>query len=94
MMARDIEAPQSKRGARITEKVADQLAREAEAGYDLEHARRVGRKSLAGGDGRSPRFSFRTTPDLYEQAAVRAQREGKSLSELAREALEQYVGTP
>jgi hypothetical protein len=59
-----------------------------------EDARRVGRKSLAGGDRRSPRFSFRTTPELYEQAALRAQRESKSLSELAREALEQYLGTP
>ena len=50
-----------------------------------------GRKSLAGGAGRSPRLNFRITPDLYERASKRAQREDKTVSELAREALERYV---
>lgn len=78
-------------GTPITEQLAEQLAREAEAGYDLSKARRVGRKSLAGGQGRSPRVHFRLRPDLYQHATKRAEREGKTLSELAREALEQYV---
>jgi predicted HicB family RNase H-like nuclease len=69
----------------ITEELADQLAREAERG------RRVGRKSLGGGSGHSPRLNFRTTVDLYERAAARALREGKTVSQLAREALEKFV---
>jgi hypothetical protein len=83
----------TKQGTPITEELAEQLAREAEAGYDLSKARRVGRKSLAGGQGRSPRVNFRLRPDLYEHATQRAEREGKTLSQLAREALERYVET-
>jgi hypothetical protein len=83
--------PRSKSGKRITNELAERLADEAEAGYDLHAARRVGRKSLAGGTGRSPRVNFRMTAELYERASERAEREGKTLSELAREALEAYV---
>ena len=78
-------------GTPITEALADELAREAEAGYDLSRARRVGRRSLAGGAGRSPRLNVRITPDLHAHASERARREGKSLSQLARDALEEYV---
>ena len=78
-------------GTPITDEVIEQLSGEAEAGYDLTQARRVGRKSLAGGSGKSPRLGFRTTPELYELAAAKAEREGKSVSQLAREALEQLV---
>jgi hypothetical protein len=75
----------------ITKELADQLATEAERGYDLSLGQRVGRKSLAGGSGQSPRLNFRTTVDLYERAAARALREGKTVSQLAREALENFV---
>ena len=37
----------TKTGTPITEGLADQLAEEAEAGYDVSIARRVGRRSLA-----------------------------------------------
>jgi hypothetical protein len=84
-------APISKTGVTITDELADQLAREAEEGYDLSRGRRVGRKSLAGGAGHSPRLNFRTTPDLYERAAARAHREGKTVSQIAREALEKFI---
>lgn len=81
----------AKDGTPITEELADELAREAEAGYDLTHARRVGRRSLAGGAGKSPRLNIRITPDLHAHASECARREGKTLSQLAREALEKYV---
>jgi hypothetical protein len=81
----------SKSGTPITEELAEQLAKEAEAGYDLSRARPVGRKSLSGGSGRSPRLNIRTTVDLYEKALAKAKREGKTVSQLAREALEKYV---
>jgi hypothetical protein len=81
----------AKSGAPITEEVAEQLAKEAEAGYDLSQGRRIGRKSLGGGSGRSPRLNVRTPADLYEKALAKATREGKTVSQLAREALEKYV---
>lgn len=81
----------SKARTAITEALAEQLAQEAEAGYDLSRGRHVGRRSLAGGAGHSPRVNFRIAATLYEQATERAEREDKSLSELAREALEHYL---
>lgn len=44
-----------------------------------------------GGNGPSPRLNFRTTPDLYDRAVARARREGKTVSQIAREALEKFV---
>ena len=84
-------APSSKSGGPITDQLAGELAREAEECYDLSRGRRVGRKSLAGAAGHSPRLNFRTTPDLYERAAARAHREGKTVSQIAREALEKFI---
>ncbi|MEZ5077594.1 MAG: hypothetical protein R2725_09140 [Solirubrobacterales bacterium] len=84
--------PKTKVGTEITPDVADALAAEAERGYDLSKAkrRRVGRPSLAG-SGVSPRLGFRTTPDLYRAAQKRAKEEGRSVSDLAREAVARFV---
>jgi predicted HicB family RNase H-like nuclease len=79
----------SNSGTKITEKIADELAAEAERGYDLSLGRRRGRPSLD--QGVSPRVTFRITGGLQERARERAEREGKSLSELARDALAEYV---
>lgn len=86
--------PRIKAGTEITPEIADALAAEAERGYDLSKAKRqrVGRPSLAG-TGTSPRLSFRTTPDLYRAAQERARKEGRSVSDLAREALARFVGS-
>jgi hypothetical protein len=81
----------SKSGVQITDEIAEQLADEAEAGYDLTPSKRVGRKSLAGADGVSPRVNFRMTAELHADAQARAEKEGKTISEIARDALEQYV---
>jgi hypothetical protein len=82
----------TKSGEEITPEIADALAAEAERGYDLSKAKRqrVGRPSLAGA-GASPRLSFRTTPDLYHAAQKRAKKEGRSVSDLAREAVARFV---
>jgi len=86
--------PKTKSGEEITPAVADALASEAERGYDLSKAkpRRAGRPALAEG-GASPRMSFRITPDLYRAAQKRAKKEGRSVSDLAREAVAHYIGT-
>jgi len=85
-------SPRTKAGTEITPAIADALAAEAERGYDLSKAkrRRVGRPSLAGA-GASPRLSFRATPDLYRAAQKRAEEEGRSISDLAREAVAKFV---
>jgi predicted HicB family RNase H-like nuclease len=83
--------PVSKAGTAVTEALAEKLADEAERGYDLSRGRRVGRPSLAG-RGASPRVNFRTTPALHDRARRLAAKEGKTVSALAREALEEYLG--
>jgi hypothetical protein len=84
--------PIAKSGVEITPEIADALAVEAEGGYDLSKAERVrvGRPSLSGA-GASPRLSFRLTPELHRVAQERAEEEGRSLSDLAREAIARYV---
>jgi hypothetical protein len=79
-------------GTEVTSEITDALAEEAERGYDLTGARRrrVGRPSLAG-RGASPRVSFRTTPELYRAAQRQARKEGRTLSDLAREAVARYI---
>ena len=77
-------------GERLTEARAEELARET-----LDEARRrnliPGRKSLSGGTTHSPRIQFRVPQDLRAEAERRAAAEGKSVSVLAREALEHYL---
>ena len=49
-----------------------------------------GRPSL-GGQGRSPQVTFRAPPALRAKAEQRAARDGKTVSQLAREAFEMYL---
>lgn len=84
--------PKTKAGFEVTPEIAEALADEAERGYDLSKAKRrfVGRPSLSG-NGTSPRMSFRITPALYLAMEERAEKEGRSISDLAREAVARYV---
>jgi hypothetical protein len=82
-------------GTVLTEELAEKWAEEIEQNppdpSKLER-RYVGRPSL-GPKGLSPRVSFRVPPDLYKAAWARADKEGRSLSELAREAFNRYMNT-
>lgn len=82
-------------GMVITEKVAEEMAEEIERNppdpSKLER-RYVGRPSL-GPAGHSPRVSFRISPDLHKAAWKRADKEGRSLSDLAREAFTRYMNS-
>jgi len=80
-------------GEELTEAEIEALADEAEQGYDLTKARKVtvGRPSL-GAAGVSPRVQIRVDPDLAEALKVRAKEEHRSVSEIARAALREYVG--
>lgn len=80
-------------GAVITEEIAEQMAEDFEKNPpDLStwHRRYVGRPSL-GPNGVSPRVSFRVSPELHKAAWKRADKEGRSLSDLAREAFTRYM---
>ncbi|MGH3901519.1 MAG: hypothetical protein ACRDTA_25355 [Pseudonocardiaceae bacterium] len=52
---------------------------------------RPGRPTLSGGRTHSPQVTFRIPDQLHRQAVDAAEREGKTVSALAREALEQYL---
>ena len=67
-------------GTRLTDTVADQIIADVR--------RKVGRPSLTGQAAVSPRVSFRLTPEALDKAAAVASQEGKTISQLAREALE------
>lgn len=80
-------------GTVITEELAEQWSDEFEKNPpdpSQFERRYVGRSSL-GKAGQSPRVSFRASPKLFKAAWKRADEEGRSLSSLAREALERYL---
>lgn len=70
-------------GTRLTDDVVDEIVRDVR--------RKAGRPSLTGAGTASPRVSFRVTPDVRDRAAAIAEREGTTISQLAREALEARV---
>lgn len=83
----------TKSGNPLAAQRSEKLAGEAEEGYDLSKAKRVraqpGRPSLE--EGVSPRISYRVGRGLYRQAKKKAEAEGRTVSEVAREALKRYV---
>jgi predicted HicB family RNase H-like nuclease len=70
-------------GTRLTEQKAADIVDEVR--------RRGGRPALAGPAAVSPRIAFRVDPRVRDSAALIADREGKTISQLAREALEARV---
>jgi hypothetical protein len=91
--AKDEQVWVTRSGMVLTEEIAEEMAEEIERNppdpSQLER-RYVGRPSL-GPNGPSPRVSFRVPPDLYKAAWARADKEGRSLSDLAREAFNRYM---
>jgi hypothetical protein len=71
-------------GTRLTDEIIGQIVAEVR--------RSVGRPSLSGRDVASPRIAFRVPKDVRDRAVELAAREGKTISQLAREALEARVG--
>lgn len=79
-------------GDELTDEDIEGLADEAERGYDLDKAIKVtgGRPSL-GTEGVSPRIQVRVDPTLATTLRLRARREKRSVSEVARAALREYL---
>ena len=84
-----------KGGTPLTAELEEQLADEAEAGYDLAKARRIqlrpGRPSKGAPTGESPRVAVRVPKDIYVLAKKRAKQEGRSLSAVLRELVAGYA---
>ena len=70
-------------GSRLTQAVADAIV--------VQVRQAAGRPSLSGARKASPQIAFRVAPSVRERAAQLAAREGKTISQLAREALEARV---
>jgi len=85
-------------GTELTDEVIEALADEAERGYDLTKARRerVGRPAL-GRAGASPCLcasgcvQVRVDPKLARALKARARSEKRSVSDIARTALDEYL---
>lgn len=73
------------RGRRITQEYVERAVADVHARIGR------GRPSLTGQAARSPQVTFRLPSDLRAKAEARAKREGKRVSEVAREALERYL---
>ena len=80
-------------GTPITDDVVEQLADEAEQGFDVEKliARRGKRGRPSLGSGPSTIESVRLDPELKERLAERAEAEGVPASEVIREALRRHL---
>lgn len=72
-------------GRRITQAYVDRAVRE------VHEQMGRGRPSLTGRAAPSPQVTFRLPPELRAKAEARAKREGKRVSDVAREALERYL---
>jgi hypothetical protein len=83
----------TKSGRTLSEADLDRLAEEAEAGFDLSAWKpRRGRPSLnAAGGGHSPRIEARVPDALHRRVSARAASEGKSVSAVVRQLLEEYA---
>lgn len=77
----DVEDIRDSRGKRVTNEYAK----------DAIRAARRGRPSIAGEEGDSPRVQFRVPSRLLDKARARAAAEGKTVSQLAREAFEEKL---
>ncbi|MGI8575559.1 MAG: hypothetical protein ACR2MA_09510 [Egibacteraceae bacterium] len=83
----DDEVVVDRKRRRITEARAEEIARET-----LRQAGR-GRPSLTGRGGKSPQVTFRLSQKLRDRAELRARKEGKTVSDVAREALKKYLAS-
>jgi hypothetical protein len=78
-------------GKPITDELIEELAKKAEEGFDVDEVirRRGGRPPM--GAGAATVESVRLEPELRDALRERAEREGRTNSELIREALRRYL---
>ncbi len=74
-------------GRRITEEYAERAAAQALTAVGR------GRPSLTGAKRSSPQVTFRVTPELRAKAAAEAEKQGRRISDVARDALQRYLAS-
>ncbi|TMK57324.1 MAG: hypothetical protein E6G51_06035 [Actinobacteria bacterium] len=83
-----------KSGEELTPELEDELAAEAERGYDLSKATwRIRTRPLLPDSPTFPEVSFRLSEGEFNAARQRAEDEGCTIGELAREAFDRYMDT-
>jgi hypothetical protein len=73
-------------GRRLTEALAAEMAERA-----IERVRRRGRPSVTGAGARTPSLTVRVPPQVRDALESIADKQGRRLADVSREALEQYV---
>jgi hypothetical protein len=88
----EVKGVRLKSGKVLTEEDTERIADEIESDEPIVFTamRPVGRPSLDG-NGTSPRLSFRIPQELYDATAERAIEEERTVSAVAREALEKFL---
>jgi hypothetical protein len=82
-------------GVELTPELEEELADEAERGYDLSKARRhYLTRPLVGDESGLPRLTFSLTQDEIDALVERAADEERSVEGIVREALARYLKTP
>jgi Ribbon-helix-helix protein, copG family len=78
-------------GKPITDELVEELARKAEEGFDVEQIlrRRGGRPPM--GSAAAAVESVRLDPELHDALRERAEREGRTNSDLIRDAIRRYL---
>lgn len=78
-------------GVPITDELIEKLAREAEAGYDVDEILRKRRGRPPIGSGPATVESVRLDPELRDALAERARSDSEAMSSVIRKALRQYL---
>jgi hypothetical protein len=88
-----VKARRTRAGTPLTGRYEDQLAAEAEEGFEPGELarRRAGRPSLSGGSGHSSRLGLRVDDDTYRSIRQLAERQHRKVSEVVREAINRYL---
>ncbi len=91
MMATKKTHGQTRSGKPITDELVEELAQKAEAGYDVDEMlrRRGGRPPM--GTAAASVESVRLDPELSEALRQQAEKEGRTNSDVIRDALRRYL---
>ena len=80
----DVEDVRTRKGQRLTNELAEQIAEEA-------LARHRGRPSVTGGRQRTPNLTVRVPPSVRDALEAIAQEQGRRLADISRDALTEYA---
>lgn len=85
--------PETRAGASLGGEHEEELAREAETGFDPASLirRQAGRPSLSGGTGHSTRLGVRLDDETYQNVRRLAEHQHRKISDVIRDAINRYL---